>query len=148
MRRGTLRRTTQIVGDSPIRPIAGYRFCTIRPPWQVALDAGGEVEDLCGGVERGRARKPNAQRDACLLMPATNCENASVSAVERVLVSSFDEQLFVEVWLVRDDQFRQDLDQYEASIGERQEMGCGRRNPNSSATPEPTPSPPSHAFWP
>jgi hypothetical protein len=42
-----------------------------------------------------------------------------VSAAERVLVSSVDEQLFVEVWLVMDDEFRQDLDQYEASISER-----------------------------
>lgn len=53
-------------------------------------------------------------------MPATNnCENTSVSAAERILVSSSDEQLFIEVWLVRDDEFRQDLDQYEASLGER-----------------------------
>ena len=53
-------------------------------------------------------------------MPATNnCEDASVSAAEIILVSSADEQLFVEVWLVKDDEFRQDLDQYEASISER-----------------------------
>jgi hypothetical protein len=53
-------------------------------------------------------------------MPATNnCEDASVSAAERVLVSCVDEQLFIEVWLVKDEEFRQDLDQYEASISER-----------------------------
>lgn len=53
-------------------------------------------------------------------MPATNyCEDAGVSAAERILVSSADEQLFIEVWLVKDDEFRQDLDQYEASISKR-----------------------------
>ena len=48
-----------------------------------------------------------------------NCRNASVSAADRILVSSSDEQLFIEVWLVRDDEFQRDLDQYEASVGER-----------------------------
>jgi hypothetical protein len=53
-------------------------------------------------------------------MPAANnCEDASVSAAERILVSSADEQLFIEVWLVKDDEFRQELDHYEASISER-----------------------------
>ena len=39
-----------------------------------------------------------------------NCRNASVSAADRILVSSSDEQLFIEVWLVRDDEFKRDLD--------------------------------------
>jgi hypothetical protein len=50
------------------------------------------------------------------------CDYSGMDAADRIIVSFADEQLFVEVWLVVDEEFRQDLTRYEEELIQRQPL--------------------------